>query len=150
MSHGPLVHSPEMVNVFRERLKTLYMLCAEVAAQLGAQTERDAVVQEPFNAQMSTGGTAELPILRMSKGRFEVTLHPAEISSDMQGGFYATLSVGRKLLGAGRLDSPFCWTDFDDTADPHWYSGTVRDKSKPVSAAMVASWLHQSEPTPLW
>ena len=150
MSHGPLARCAEMVNVFRERLKTLYMLCAEVAAQLGAQTERDAVVKEPFNSQMSAGGTAELPILRMTKGRVEVTLHPAEISSDMQGGFYATLSAVRKLLGAGRLDSPSCWTDFDGLGDPHWYSGAVRNKSKPVDAAMVASWLHQGEPTPLW
>ncbi len=150
MSHGPLARSMETVNVFRERLNSLYTLCTEVAAQQGAQTERDVSVQEPFNAQMSSGGTAELPVLRMTRGRVEVTLHPAEISSDMQGGYYAMLSVGRKQLGAGRLDSPSCWTDVDDPGDPHWYAGAVRNKSKHVDAAMITSWLHHSGPTPLW
>jgi hypothetical protein len=150
MSHGPSACSTETVNVFRERLNALYTLCIQVAAQKGAQTDRDVSVQEPFNAQMSTDGRAELPVLRMTKGGVEVTLHPAEISSDMRGGYYATLSVGRKLLGAGRLDSPSCWTDVDDPADPHWYAGALRDESKPVDAAMIRSWLHHGGPTPPW
>lgn len=150
MAHGPLTRSIETVNVFRDRLNALYTLCAQVAAQQDAQTERDVVEQEPFNAQMSTGGTTELPVMRMTKGRVEVLLHPAEISSDMEGAYYATLSVGRKLLGAGRLDSPSCWTDLDDPADPQWYSGAARNKSKPVDANIIASWLHHSGPTPIW
>ena len=120
MSHGPLTRSLERVTVFRERLTSLYMLCAQVATQQGAGTERDVVVQEPFDARMSTGATAELPVMRLRKGSVEVSLHPAEIRSDMQGGYFAAVSVGRKLLGAGRLDSPSCWTDLDNTEDPLW------------------------------
>jgi hypothetical protein len=48
----------------------------------------------------------------------------------MHGGHYATLSVGRKLLGAGRVDSPSCWTDFDDAGDQQWYAGAILNKSK--------------------
>ena len=86
MAHGPLSRSMETVDVFRVRLNSLYTLCDQVAAQHGAQTGRDVAVQEPFNAQMSSGGTAELPLMQMVKGRVEVSLHPSEISSDMQGG----------------------------------------------------------------
>ena len=150
MAHGPHSRSMETVDVFRERLNSLYTLCTQVAAQHGAHTERDVVVQEPFNAQMSTGGTTELPLLQMVSGRIEVSLHPSEISSDMEGGYYALLSVGRKLLGAGRLDSPSCWTDIDNANDPGWYAGAVRNTSKPVDADMIASWLHHSGPTPIW
>jgi hypothetical protein len=68
MANDPLTRSMETVNVFRERLTSLYTLCAEVAAEYGAHVDRD-VVQEPFNAQMSTGGLAELPLIRVTSGR---------------------------------------------------------------------------------
>lgn len=144
MSHGHLVRS------FRERLNSLYLLCAQVAEQQGAQTESDYSSQEPFAAQMSTGGTAELPVMRITKDKVEVTLRPGDINSDLQGGYYATLSVDRKLLGASRLNSPRCWTDVNDPADPHWYAGVVPNKSTQVDAAMITSWLHHSGPALLW
>jgi hypothetical protein len=150
MANDPLTRSMETVNVFRERLTSLYTLCAEVAAQHGAHVDHDVVVQEPFNAQMSTGGLAELPLIHVTSGRVEISLHPAEITSDIHGGYCATLSVGRKLLGAGRLDSPSCWTDLDHASDQQWYAGAVRNKSKPVDADMIASWLRHGGPTPIW
>ena len=48
------------------------------------------------------------------------------------------VSVGRKLLGAGRLDSPSCRTDLDDAGDPQWYAGVVRNNLKLVDADMIA------------
>ena len=73
MSHGPLARSMETVNVFRERLNSLDTLCAQVARQQGAQAERGVSVQEPFNAQMSTGSTAELPVFRMAVSKLHAT-----------------------------------------------------------------------------
>jgi hypothetical protein len=50
----------------------------------------------------------------------------------------------------GRLYSPSCWTDLDNPEDLSWYTGAAGNKSKPVDAAMIASWLHHTGPTPIW
>jgi hypothetical protein len=74
----------------------------------------------------------------------------------MHGGYYATLSVARELLGAGRFVSPSCWTSLAagpasmTSAIGNGMLGAVRNKSKPVDADMIASWLHHSGPTPIW
>lgn len=108
MANDPLTRSMETVNVFCERLISLYTHCG--GRRTTRCVEKDVVVQEPFSAQMSTSGLAELSLIRVASGRVEISPHPAEITSDIHGGYYATLSVGRKLLGAGRFDSPSCWT----------------------------------------
>ncbi len=149
MSHGPLSSSMNAVSVFRDRLVSVYAFCERVAAEQHAQIVRDVVQRQPYDAQMSTGFVTELPVLTMTKDRVEVSLHPAGISSDMQGHRYALLSVDRKLLGSGRLSSPSCWTDLDDSTDPRWYIGAPWDRSEPVSAAVV-EWLRHCGPKPLW
>jgi hypothetical protein len=150
MANGPLTRSMERVDSFRERLHSLYALCDQVAAQQGTQAARDVAEHEPFGAQMSTGGTTELPLMRMVSGRVEVSLRPSEITSDMEGRYYAMLSVERRLRGAGRIDSPSCWTDLEDMGDSRWYAGAAGNKTTPVDAARIASWLRHSGPTPLW
>jgi len=150
MAHGPLTRAMEQVDSFRKRLNSLYDLCADVAAENGARIERSQTIQEPFSAQMSTGATAELPAMRMVKDRVEVSLRPSEITADPSGWYYAKLSVGRLMTGAGRLTSPSCWTDLDNPADTGWYAGAAGDKSRPVDASTIASWLHHTGPTPLY
>ena len=149
MAHGPHVSSTERVNAFRERINSLFVLCSEVAAQNGARAEQGMSVQEPFSAQMSTGGTTALPTMKIVSVAVEVLLRPSEISADSRGWYYAKLSVGRVLHGGGRLTSPGCWTDLDNPDDHAWYAGAAADRSKPVDAAMIALWLRHAGPKPL-
>jgi hypothetical protein len=80
---------------------------------------------------------AELQLSGMTSGRVEVSLHPAEISSDMHGAHYATVSVGRKLLGArATLTRRHVGPNRDDVGDPKWYAGVARNKLKPANADM--------------
>jgi len=149
MTHGPLSPSLQPVSVFLDRLASVYAFCERIAKEQHAQSVRDVIRQEPFSAQMSTGFVSPMPLLTITKDHVQISLRPAGISSDMEGRLYALLSVERKLLGSGRLSSPSCWTDLDNSADTGWYIGAPWDRSQPVSAVVV-EWLHHRGPTPIW
>jgi len=140
----------ELIKTFRGRLEELFRLCDDVAREEGAHLNLDTVVQNPFSAQMSSGWRKEkLPTATLDRAGVEIKITPSEISSNFTSEYYGRVSVDRKLLGAGRLDSPSCWTALNNSDDPLWYDGAVGNRKTPVDKRLIKSWLYHSGPRPI-
>jgi hypothetical protein len=141
-----------LVSRFRPRLASLFSLCVEVAKEEKASFEQQSSIQNPFSAQMSDGSRREpLPRLTMQKGDIRVSIAPTEISQDVTTGKHsAEVSVGRVLVGRGRLDSPSCWVDLSEAEDRTWYVGARWERSTPVDREVIRQWLYHSGPPPIW
>ena len=140
-----------LVTRLRERLEQLAQTCEKVAREEAAQFETSVCEQVPFSAQQIAGEgiPVTLPVTTMRKQNVKVEIRPSEIGQDANGKHRARLFVDRTWPGAGRLDSPECWTDVENPDDANWYVGAAGNKSRPVDAAIIKGWLYHSGPRPI-
>jgi len=151
MTSSYVGRSDDLVAEFRKRLEQLISVCEEVALEESAEFERYECQRIPFCAQMIAEGLkVSLPAARTRKENIEADIRPAEITQDVGGKHHGALFVARKWVGAGRLDSPACWTGIEESGDTNWYAGATGDKGQAVDREVIRGWLYHKGPRPIW